>query len=96
MKTGKKNLQLIVSLSVAFVVSMFFGVYSMNSKKASAVDDGTFQMEGAAIRMDGVEGLRFGAVAAADVVASVNADSNKSFGAFIAPLDWMEYLNITT
>ncbi|MBQ6727489.1 MAG: Ig-like domain-containing protein, partial [Clostridia bacterium] len=97
MKTGKKNLWLIASLCVAFVISMFFGVYSLNGKKAHAtVADNTFEMAGAAVRMDGSQGLRFGAIVADNLVENVEANDNLSFGAFIAPLDWMEYLGITT
>ncbi len=86
-KRGLKLLLLAIVMTFSFGLSAIVG--------ASADGERTFAMAGASVRTNEPTGLRFEATVDKTTYESVLNDSNKTFGAFILPKDYLEAAEIT-
>ena len=86
-KRGLKLLLLAIVMTFSFGLSAIVG--------ASADGERTFAMAGASVRINDPTGLRFEATVDKTTYESVLNDSNKTFGAFILPKDYLEAEEIT-
>ncbi|MGN0822902.1 MAG: hypothetical protein ACI4NG_03930 [Candidatus Gallimonas sp.] len=103
MKTFRNKYFYLVVLSVLFAFAFVLGAAGLKTKNnvhayrdvLSELNSGNeFFMQGASIRLDNAQGIRFRAVASKAFAEEVINDENKSFGAFIFPLDWMRYFDL--
>lgn len=86
-KRGLKLLLLAIVMTFSFGLSAIVG--------ASADGETSFAMAGASVRTNEPSGLRFEATVDKATYESVINDSNKTFGAFILPKDYLEAAGIT-